>query len=374
MTTRKGNGEQCPNKPRPVSYLSKYVFFFNLLKFFFQRIQLTYEWKGKPDIFADKKRCLYMRAIPILFIVISSGLFFTACNSNSTSAKKIDQSKDPIDLSKIKGIRYTEVKRRFSNGLSFDTMGFQQEPSWIIRFKKADTVEAYDPKKKIMQGFYLLYDHGQVYNFAKEYFRFKIITKDSLVFQRLQVTKKVIADDIRSDVNMTFYADDYIKKVLHTTAEKLQRPTKADTTFIASLVAKANRNPDNSDSVFAGRQIVSLSPLDNRISVELLNDVDVMNGRTQAYAYLYPRYRLVIPDAYKDFGYEFNILVDEKGKLRLGNFFTNLPEFKEQRKKVLAGITSVYLQNLLKIKPGSTLGMPHASEITVTVAGRKSVK
>jgi len=315
-----------------------------------------------------------MRAIPILFIVISSGLFFTACNSNSTSAKKIDQSKDPIDLSKIKGIRYTEVKRRFSNGLSFDTMGFQQEPSWIIRFKKADTVEAYDPKKKIMQGFYLLYDHGQVYNFAKEYFRFKIITKDSLVFQRLQVTKKVIADDIRSDVNMTFYADDYIKKVLHTTAEKLQRPTKADTTFIASLVAKANRNPDNSDSVFAGRQIVSLSPLDNRISVELLNDVDVMNGRTQAYAYLYPRYRLVIPDAYKDFGYEFNILVDEKGKLRLGNFFTNLPEFKEQRKKVLAGITSVYLQNLLKIKPGSTLGMPHASEITVTVAGRKSVK
>lgn len=279
-----------------------------------------------------------------------------------------------LDLSAIRGIRYTEVKRRFSNGLSFDSMGFQQEPSWIIRFKKPDTVEAFDPGKKIMQPFFLLHDHDQVYNFAKEYFRFKVISKDSVVFQRLQVTKKEIADDIRSDVNMTFYADSYIKNVLHTTAEQLQRPTKADTVFIASLVGRANRNPDKSDSVFAGRQIVSLKPLDNRISVELLNDVDVMNGKTQSYAYLYPRYRLVIPNAYKDFGYEFNLMVDEKGQLHLGKFFINMPEYTEQRKKVLAGITSVYLQNLLKIKPGSTLGMPHTSEITVTVAGRKGAK
>ena len=82
----------------------------------------------------------------------------------------------------------------------------------------------------------------------------------------------------------------------------------------------------------------------------------------------------MIPNAYKDFAYEFNVLVDATGKLHLGKFFTNLPEYREVRKKVLAGIVDVYFQNLLKIKPGSTLGIPHASEITVNVVGRKSAK
>jgi hypothetical protein len=307
-----------------------------------------------------------------LLMIVSSGLLLVACNGKP--GKEKPRPKTRLDLSPITGIRYTEVKRRFSNGLSFDSMGFQQEPSWIIQLKNADTMMAYDPGKKIMQGFYLQYDHGDVYNFAKEWFRFKLISKDSLVFQRLQVTRKEIAADIRSDVNMTFYANSYIKNVLHTNAEKLQRPTKADTAFISKLVARANRNPDKTDSVFAARQVAVLSPLDNRITVERLSSVDPLNGKTQAYDYLYPKYRLVIPDAYKDFAYEFNILVDEKGKLRLGNFFTNLPEFREVRKKVLAGITSVYLQNLLKIKPGSTLGMPHTTEVTVTVTGRKGTK
>jgi hypothetical protein len=313
-----------------------------------------------------------MKAFQYLLLTVSSGLLLIACNGKP--GKEKPQAKTRLDLSAITGIRYTEVKRRFSNGLSFDSMGFEQEPSWIIELKKADTMMAYDPGKKIMQGFYLQYDHGDVYNFAKEWFRFKIITKDSLVFQRLQVTRKEIADDIRSDVNMTFYADSYIKNVLHTTAEKLQRPTSRDTAFISGLVVRANRYPDQTDSVFAARQVALLIPRDNRISVERLSSVDLLNGKTEAYDYLYPRYRLVIPDAYKDFAYEFNILVAPDGKLRLGNFFTNLPEFRETRKKVLAGITSVYLQNLLKIKPGSTLGITHTSEVTVTVTGRKGSK
>lgn len=313
-----------------------------------------------------------MRAIPSLSMFLTSALLVCSCTSQPDKPKKASETRP--DLSQIMGIRYTEVKRRFSNGLSFDTTGFQQEPSWIIQFKKADTVLAYDPGQQIMQPFFLLYDHGAVFNFAKEYFRFKKLTRDSLVFQRLQLNGKEIALDIRSDVNMTFYADDYIKNVLHTTAEKLQQPTPADTVFISQLAAKANRNPQNGDSVFAARQIARLRPLDNRCTVERLSSVDKLNGKTEAYDYLYPRYRIVIPGAYKDFAYEFNILVDEKGKLRLGKFFTNLPEYRERRKKVLEGITSVYLQNLLKITPGTTLGMPHASEVTVTVTGRKQVK
>lgn len=313
-----------------------------------------------------------MRSITSLSTAVSLILLMMACNSKP--AKKEVKIPQKSDIISVQGIRYTEVKRRFSNGLSFDTMGFQQQPSWIVQFQSTDTVLAYDPGKKIMQPFFLLHDHAAVYNFAKEYFRFKLLSKDSLVFQRLQVKGREVMDDIRSDVNMTFYADSYIKNVLHNDADKLQRPSKADTIFIAKLVAKANRNPDKPDSVFAGRQVAQFTALDNRISVERLSQVDRLNGKTEAYDYLYPKYRLVIPNAYKDFAYEFTVLVDINGKLRLGNFWTNLPEFREVRKKVLAGITSVYLQNLLKIKPGSTLGMPHASEITVAVIGRKTVK
>lgn len=313
-----------------------------------------------------------MKVFRSLLLMVSSGLLLFACNGKP--GKEKPKPKTRLDLSSITGIRYTEVKRRFSNGLSYDSMGFAQEPSWIIQLKKPDTMAAFDPVKKIMQGFFLQYDHADVYNFAKEYFRFKLISRDSLVFQRLQVTKKEIADDVRSDVNMTFYADNYIKNVLHTTPEKLQRPTHRDTLFVAGLVERANHYPDQTDSVFAARRVAVLSPRDHRISVERLSSVDVLNGRTEAYDYLYPRYRLVIPDAYKDFAYEFNILVAPDGKLRLGKFWTNLPEFRETRKKVLAGITDVYLQNLLKIKPGSTLGMPHTSEVTVTVTGRKETK
>ncbi|WP_442589622.1 hypothetical protein ACSBL2_26790 [Pedobacter sp. AW31-3R] len=317
-----------------------------------------------------------MREIHSLFVLAVTSLVLVACNAGPAK-KKEKEKPQPVSKSEfdaIKGIRYTEVKRRFSNGLSFDTTGFQQEPSWIIELHSKDTILAYDPAQKIMQGFHLHYDHGNVYNFAKEWFRFKVISKDSLVFQRLQVSKKEIADDIRSDVNMTFYADSYIENVLHTTAAQLQKPTAADTAFIKKRVTKANLYPDNRDSVFAGRQIAVLSPKSDMISVELLSSVDPLMGRTRAYDYLYPRYKIVINRAYKDFSYEFNIIADEKGKLRLGYFYTNLPEFYEVRKKVLAGIVDVYLQNLLKIKPGSTLGIPHASEITVNVTGKKSAR
>lgn len=302
-------------------------------------------------------------------------LFFCAvlysCTSNTPGKKKAPAPKTRLSFLPIKGIRYHEVKRRFSNGLSFDTLGFQQEPSWIIEFDSNDTVLAYSPVKKRMLSFYLMYDHGDVYNFAKEYFRIKSISPDSILMQRLQVNKKEIASDIRSDVNLTFYSEAYIKNKLKTTAEILQRPTANDTAFIKLRSARANRNPQHRDSVFAARQPVQLTPKNNLISIERLSAVDVLNGKTEAYDYLYPSYRVVLQKAYKDFGYTFTVLVDDKGKMTLGTFSGEIPEYHEVRKKVLQGIISVYLQNLLKITPGTTLGIPHASEITITVKGIK---
>lgn len=317
-----------------------------------------------------------MRAIIANFVVTSFCLLLFACNSKP--AKVVVKKKPKVievqDLAAIRGIRYTEVKRRFSNGLSFDTTGFQQKPSWIIQFTAKDTVSAFDPGQKIMQPFYLVHDRNSIFNFAKEWFRFKLISKDSLVFQRLQVNGKEIANDIRSDVNMTFYADDYITNRLHTKADILQQASKADTVFISKLVTKANLDPGNRAVAFAATQIAQLTPIDNRISVEQISAVDPLNGKTGSWDYLYPRYRIVIPQAYKDFAYEFNIMIDKNGKMIMGDSFLSIPEFREARRKVLKGIMNVYLQNLLKIKPGTTLGMPHSSEITVSVVGRKDAK
>jgi len=308
--------------------------------------------------------------------------FFCLNSCNQTSKKEDSRTsqiqqeeekpKERLKFDEILGIRYTEVKRRFSNNLSFNELGFQQEPSWIIEFKSQDTVLAYSPVKKKMLPFFLMYDHGDVYNFAKEFFRIKKISKDSLVFQRLHVEKKKISSDIKSDVNMTFYANSYIEKVLKKTVGRLQQPSKADTNYIERLTEKANQNPGNPNTAFAGRQPVQFSSLSPALTVVKKSTVDKMNGRTEAFDYLFPKYRIVISKAYKDFAFEFKAVVDAEGKMHLSDVgYTGLTT-PEARKKTIEAVIDVYLQNLMRTSPGSTLGIPHPSEVTLIVVGRKS--
>ena len=309
-----------------------------------------------------------------LIYFLAVGLVISACNSTpEKNAKKENKKKEDIkrlDFTPIVGIKYHEVTRRFSNGLSFSDIGFQQEPSWIIQFASNDTVKAWSPQKQIMQPFYFMYDHGDVYNFAGEWFRIKGFSKDSIRMQRLQLTNRVIEKDIRSDVFMTYYSEDYLKKI-NKTPEELRKPTAADTAFIRKLVARADRNPANADSAFAGRIPVQFIPKSKIISVKKLSTVDRLVGRTESYDYLFPEYRIKIEKAYQDFGYSFTAVVDKHGKIYLNSFRDDMPEYHEQRKKVLEGIIDVYLQNLLIVKPGSTLGIPHSSEITLNVSGKK---
>jgi hypothetical protein len=308
--------------------------------------------------------------IPRFIILLSLVLFSTFYGCNPPKEEKRTVKK--LSFDSIIGIRYQEVKRKFSTGLSFNEMGFQQEPSWIIQFKSNDTVMAYSPQKKKMQPFFLMFDHGDVYNFANEYFRIKKIGKDSLVFQRLHLQKKEISKDIRSDVNITYYSENYLKNVLKTTAAELQKPSKADTLYIQKLSDRSNRNPQNLDSAFAGRQPVEFTPVSNLIKVRKITTVDPIMGRTQSYDYLFPYYRIDIDKSYKDFAYEFNVLVNANGKMYLTSFENVLPEYREARKKSLEAIISVYLQNLLRVTPGKTLGIPHSSEIKLVVQGKKS--
>lgn len=319
----------------------------------------------------------------ILSALSAVALFICSCNPNPKKPGKASPDK-PVDeprlvtgrepFDPIIGTKFYEVKRRFSTGLSFNEIGFQQEPSWIIRFKSRDTIEAYSPQFDRMQSFYLHFDHKNVYNFAKEWFRIKKISKDSLVFQRLHLTGREISKDIRSDVNLTWYSDDYIHKVLKTSVEELQRPTKADTLYIQKLADKSALDPGNAKTAFGARQPVEFAPVSKIIQVKKISTVDKLLGRTESYDYLFPRYRIDIVNAYDDFGYDFSVIVDAKGKIHLGAFHTSFQENYEPRKKTLEAIINVYLQNLLQVIPGKTLGIPHSSEVNLVVTGRKRAK
>lgn len=313
-----------------------------------------------------------------LFTSIIAIVCALSCTSNSknnlvnTNEKEASLSKN-ASFNKVNGIRFYEAKRRFKNGLSFNAFGFQQEPNWIVEFKAPDTMLAYSPEKKGMESFYLQYDHGQVYNFAREFFRAKSITKDSLVLQRLQVNGIVIADDEdeRSNVFCTFYSKDYIENKLKTTLKELQKPTKADTLFIKQLSAKTYNNPKSADLAFAARQPVVFLPNSKNVTVEKISTIDELNKRSAAVDYLYPLYRLQINKSYKTFNYRFSVIVDAKGKLHVNSVYGVMNEDLAPRKRLLQGIADVYLQNLFIIKPGTTLGIPHSSEVTLILVGKK---
>ncbi|MDY0905297.1 hypothetical protein [Pedobacter sp. CFBP9032] len=296
-----------------------------------------------------------------LFFIV---LMLSACNSKS---KKNDATLRDFTFAPVKGIRYEEVKRRFSNNISFNKDGFMQEPSWIIEVAAEDTMMAWSPQKQIMQKFYLQYDHGNVYNFAEEFFKVKHISKDSLVFQRIQVDGKVIADDIRSDVNMTFYAQTYIKNKLKTTASVLQRPTKADTLFIKKRSAEVNRTDT---AAFAARVPVQFIPKSKIVKAEKFSSVDKLQKRTSAYDYMFPKYRIEIQRAYKDFAYECLAVVDYTGNMKILTVNGVLPEAAEGKKRMMQGVADIYIRNLFNVIPGTTLGIPHNSEITVMIVGK----
>lgn len=286
---------------------------------------------------------------------------------------KSEESQNDLTFSDVKGIRYYEVKRRFKNGLSFNKDGFQQEPSWIIEVKKRDSIMVYSPTKKAMETVYLQFDHGKVYNFMREFFRVKAITKDSLVLQRLHVDSKLIAgdDDYRSEVYCTYYSKNYIENTLHTSFTELQKPSRADSLFISELAKKTFKDPANPAIAFAARQPAVFLPNSKNVTAEKISTIDELNKRNTSVDYLYPLYHLHINKSYKDFNFSFSVIVDAWGKLHVNRIDGVMEEDLKYRKKLLDGITSVYLQNLFIIKPGTTLGIKHSSEVNLQVSGKK---
>lgn len=280
-----------------------------------------------------------------------------------------NKKKEKPSFKAVLGMQYIEADRYFLNGLSFNEQGYELEPSWKMHLLSDDSLMIYHPQAKVFYNYPIYHDHDSVFNIARHWMRVKHVSKDSLIFQLLSVEEKVISHEF-SNAYMKFYSYDYIHKH-RINVDSLRKPRAADTLFIRAKSLIANRNPATKDFVFAARQPVQLHSRVNEITVtkkkENPDPLDILHV-SPADEYLYPEFNIEIHKAYKDFNYSFKAFVDIHGRIHLGNFMVS-EEFRDSRKKVLEGIIQVYLERFLLIRPGSTLGIPHASEITLNVKG-----
>jgi hypothetical protein len=281
-------------------------------------------------------------------------------------------SEDRLSFESVSGIKFIEVRREFDTGLAFNDHGFQQEPNWILYFLPGDSVKIYSPYERKYIYYPIYFDHDSVLNFAREWLRIKKVSKDSLVFQLLQVDDKVISKE-RSNVYMNFYSENYIKNHLHQSSPAFKQIVRKDSLFIRSKAMRANRNPEIIDSAFTARNPVVFQSRVKEVKVNKVEASEYDIDKSITDTYLYPEYNITINKAHKDFSYSFSVLVDDKGIMRFGEIKTVvMPEFEEAKKRVIKGIIEVYLQRFLRVTPGSTLGMPHTSLIVLNVTGKKS--
>jgi len=64
-------------------------------------------------------------------------------------------------------------------------------------------------------------------------------------------------------------------------------------------------------------------------------------------------------------------LVDPQGKMTVSRFAVMEPEFEAPQRKIRQAVIDVYLERALRITAGSTLDIPHTTEILLNVRGLK---
>lgn len=276
--------------------------------------------------------------------------------------------KTGLFFSAVKDIRFTEVKRRFNNGLVFDKQGYQLEPSWKLYFTADDSVNVYSPKMKRFYGFHVYFDHDSVFNMVDAWFKLKHLGKDSIVLQALRVENKVIKDDDEgSKVYLTFYPDNKIK---NTSIPGL--PTRNDTAYIQSRAKLAN---SKMDSAFSARYPVVLTSKSPLVKVEKVVSVSTPLSKIDpSVDYLYPEYNITINKAYEDFDYSFSVFVDDRGLMHFRKSTIPYPSaFQKTYTDVMKGIIDGYLKLYLDVTPGKTLGIAHTSVILLNVTGKRAI-
>lgn len=283
------------------------------------------------------------------------------------------KEKHLISFKAFNGIDYSEVARRQKNGLSFNEYGYQLEPQWKMKFVSDDSVSIFSPTKNAFINFPLTRGYDSIFNAARSWLKIKKISKDSIVMEILQAKGDSI-DIAGSKVYMLFYADNYVKNVLHTDTSILRHPSRKDTLFVKGLAAKANQNIAKA---FSARQPVKLISRSSQITVkQKVTKPDITNNFDPSDDYLDPSFDITINKAYKDFYYSFEVCVDDKGQMHYVRPLIAFQDedFKNTYIRLSQGIMSSYLQYYFKIIPGSTLGFAHASTISVHVEGRMAAK
>ena len=310
----------------------------------------------------------------LIFVLVLLFLTITACHRKIPVEEfrkhiAVQTQNAKLLLKSIKGIRYTEVKRVFDNGVSFSPQGYQLIPSWRMSFPSADSVYIFNSTRNIFNNAPLIFDHDSIFNVAWAYLRLQKLSKDSLKFEVLKVEDRVIIDQ-STNVFMTFYADKYIHDVLHTDTNKLRRPTHRDTLYIKNRSAEARSNPDTAFAATRPVVFKSKSPLLTVTKEEIAPDelTDVISEDQ----YLSPEYNITIKKTYDNFSYLFTAWVDEKGNLMFRKSLVPMvPEFREAILAAMKGIVNGYLKLYLKAIPGETLGITHASVVILHVKGIK---
>jgi hypothetical protein len=307
----------------------------------------------------------YLSAALLLVTVIA----YSGCKDLGRAKEK-----HLISFKEFNGIDYSEVARRQKNGLSFNEYGYQLEPQWKMKFVSDDSVSIFSPTKNTFINFPLTRGYDSIFNAARSWLKIKKMSKDSIVMEILQAKGDSI-DINGSKVYMLFYADSYVKNVLHTDTSILRHPSRKDTLFVKGLAAKANSNIAKAFSARQPVQLISKSPL---VSVKQWHTKpDIMNKFDASDDYLDPTFDIIINKAYQDFYYSFSVYVDSKGqmfyRIPLIDFMGN-EDTKQAYIRVSQSIMKSYLQYYLKVVPGSTLGFVHASTVSVHVEGRTAAK
>jgi hypothetical protein len=311
---------------------------------------------------------VYRLSFIYLFLLITSS-FVVGCNQTSTSNSTKKKPKPKVSFKKVHDIAFTEVRRQYDNGLGYNVYGYHLEPEWQVTFLSDDSVRIFSV---VLQKFIVepvIIDHDSVATVAHSWLRVKKLTRDSMVFQALYVQNQKI--DSASNIYMTLYSNDYIKNELHTTAAALQTAPRRDTLYIKQKTKEAIADYNKA---FAATQpaLLKSNNLNVKVEKKQVTKAVAMEDVTLADNYLSPTYTVTINKAYNDFDYYMQVIVDEKGKLHFVKAMTHMLDDIENRLKVMKGVVDGYLTVYLNTKPGTTLGIPHASRVLVRVRGFKS--
>jgi hypothetical protein len=298
---------------------------------------------------------------------------FIALALASCGPSKPDKSK--ISFKSVEGITFLEVSRKQNNGLSYNEYGFHLLPDWKLRFVSADSAALYSPQKGKFFNFPLALGTDSVFNIAHAFLKMKVLSKDSLVFLLLEADGDSINLN-KSRVTMRLYSEDYIKNKLHTDLATLQRAGKQDSVYVRGLIAKANADITKAFAASQPVQLISKNP-NLAVNKQKATPSLIDNKYSTDDDYLNPVYDIVIHKAYQDFNYSFEATIDSAGTWHYNKPLVGFMDDKKAHDsyvRVSTGVMNTYLRLFLTTIPGSTLGMKHASTISVNVRGIVAAK